>query len=76
MPQKQKINDAEREMWINNDEGLNTAKRDFSRFHNGGMRGFIRANRQMIDAVIGAALNTPPRESWHGLGSNPIVLNR
>lgn len=56
-----KLNDAEREEWINNDEGLLAWKRS-SRM---GMRAFIRANRAELDGHIIAVRDAPPRErTW------------
>lgn len=45
---KSKHNDTERRQWVDNDEGLyNMARR-----YKGGIRAFIRDNREMIDRVI------------------------
>jgi sarcosine oxidase delta subunit len=45
---RSKHNDDERRQWVENDEGLyNMARR-----HKGGIRKFIRENREMIDSVI------------------------
>lgn len=41
-------NDAERQDWVNNDEGLYHAARSYR----GGVRAFVRAHRAEIDEVI------------------------
>lgn len=51
-----RVNDDDREQWVDNDEGLYTWWRS-SRM---GKRAFIRANRDDIDAVIRAALTREP----------------
>lgn len=52
-------NDAEREQWVNNDEGLynwQRTNRDGPGGKRLGMRAFIRANRAELDAAIDRAL--------------------
>ena len=54
--------DAERENWVSNDEGLyNWYQSETRRRGSGGMRGFIRRNRAEIDAAIDRVLNRGPR---------------
>jgi len=48
----EKLNNAEREQWINNDEGLYNWYNDWKRRNRDGIRGFIKENRQEIDAAI------------------------
>ncbi len=49
---KFKHNDHEREMWVNNDEGLYLWWRSSGQ----SIRSFVRANRDELDKVIGRAL--------------------
>lgn len=51
-----RINDKERELWVQNDEGLYLDCRRWRRQNKGGVRGYIRTHRAEIDAVIRAAL--------------------
>ncbi len=51
------MNDAEREQWVNNDEPLYTWWKSTLL----GLRPFVRANRDEIDARISDELNRPPR---------------
>ena len=54
---KNKMNDEERAMWVENDEGLyNWRQRE-----GGSMRDFLRRNRRWIDNIIEEA--TGPRHS-------------
>ena len=53
---QQRLNDTEREQWVNNDEGLYNWWR---RSHQS-MRQFIRKNRTELDAAINQALNVKP----------------
>ena len=46
------INNEERETWVLNDEWLYNECKRWRRRNKGGMRGFIRANRNVIDRVI------------------------
>lgn len=55
------LNDADREEWISNDEGLLAWKRS-TRL---GMRAFIRANRAELDEYIKSVRDAPPPErTW------------
>ena len=54
--QKIRINDSDREQWINQDEGLY----QWWKSSGLGMRAFIRANRDEIDVEIASVLDTPP----------------
>ena len=55
------LNDADREEWISNVEGLLA----WMRSSHLGMRAFIRANRAELDEQIIAMRDAPPREpSW------------
>lgn len=58
MARDRRLNNSEREQWINNDEGLYNWKRR-SRLS---MREFIRQNREELDRLILAQLNRAP--SW------------
>ena len=51
------MNDAEREEWVMNDEGLYDLLNEWRRKNKGGVRGFIRANRSFIDVAIGYVLS-------------------
>ena len=51
------MNNAEREQWIDNDEGLYDWYQSWERCNPGGKRGFIKANRAEIDFCIGKVLN-------------------
>jgi hypothetical protein len=54
-----RLNNRERELWVNNDEGLyNWFKRE-----RGSMQDFIKRNRAMIDAAIKGVRDAPPRRS-------------
>lgn len=53
------LNDAEREMWVLNDEGLYRRQRSSRQ----GMREFIRKHRAEIDEVIRSVLDKPPRRN-------------
>jgi hypothetical protein len=63
------LNDREREMWVQNDEGLYNWWKQ-SRLS---MRAFLRENRAELDAAILRVLNAPPREkTWRDYaGQNP-----
>lgn len=54
---EKKLNDSDREDWINNDEGLYNWQRGSGL----SMRNFIRANRAAIDEHINTQLNKKPR---------------
>ena len=54
-------NDADREQWIANDEGLYDWARRWMRSNKGGMRGFIKANRAEIDAAIDPVIDGTKR---------------
>jgi hypothetical protein len=65
------LNDREREMWVNNDEGLYSWFRS-SRLS---MREFLRQNRAEIDAAIIGVRDAPPREKqWYDYRNNPMQL--
>jgi hypothetical protein len=51
-----RLNDHEREQWINNDEGLY----DWWQRSRCSMRQFIRENREELDSLILAALSQQP----------------
>lgn len=51
------MNDSEREMWVQNDEGLYA----WWRSSRTSMREFLRTNRAELDACINRALNVKPR---------------
>lgn len=51
------MNDKERILWIDNDEGLYDWYRQWCRSNRGGKSAFIRANRAEIDAAINPVLN-------------------
>lgn len=56
-----RLNDREREQWINNDEGLyRWYQSETRRRGSGGMRGFIRANKAEIDRAICRVLGREP----------------
>lgn len=56
-----KLNDADREEWIANDEGLH----QWWKSSHTGITTFIRANRAELDEQIIAMRDAPPREpSW------------
>jgi hypothetical protein len=56
------LNNADREEWISNDEGLH----DWWRSSRVGITTFIRANRAELDRQIIAMRDAPPRErTWH-----------
>jgi hypothetical protein len=55
-----KLNNSERELWIQNDEGLYRWLMSERRL-GGGVRGFIRRNREAIDKAITAVLDRKPR---------------
>jgi hypothetical protein len=46
------INDADREQWIDNDEGLYDDYQRWARRNKGGRRAYVRAYRDELDAVI------------------------
>ena len=50
------MNNAEREQWANNDEGLYQWFLSWKRANRGGMRGFLQENRAEIDNAINRAL--------------------
>ena len=52
-----RINDAERELWVVNDEYLYRKLRAFR----GSKRKFLKENREEIDAIIKATLAKEPR---------------
>lgn len=54
------LNDREREMWVQNDEGLYNWWRS-TRLP---MREFVRQNRVELDEAIQRALATPPERDW------------
>lgn len=51
-PAEPSINDAERELWVANDETLYLDCERWRKRNRGGVRGYIRAHRKEIDAVI------------------------
>jgi hypothetical protein len=57
------IDNAEREQWIQNDEGLYNWYQRESRREKGGMRAFIQRNKAEIDAAIRSVRDRPPRQS-------------
>jgi hypothetical protein len=65
------IDDHERELWVNNDEGLYRWYQQESRRMKGGMRAFIKRNRAEIDAAIrGVRDRDPAKTRFHmGLGN-------
>jgi hypothetical protein len=57
-----RINDHERELWVNNDEGLyRWYQREQHR--GGGMRAFLKRNREEIDAAIRGVRDRPPAQT-------------
>ena len=48
------MNDDERHKHVINDEGLNNMYKRWKRCNTGGMRGFIKANREFLDNSIAA----------------------
>jgi hypothetical protein len=52
-------NDAERSMWVNNDEGLYLWWKD----ERGSLRDFVRRHRAELDAAIDQAL-APKVKTW------------
>jgi hypothetical protein len=54
------IDNHERELWINNDEGLYRWYQQESRRKKGGMRAFIKRNRAEIDAAIRSVVDREP----------------
>jgi hypothetical protein len=54
------IDDHERELWVNNDEGLYRWYQQESRRMKGGMRAFIKRNRAEIDAAIRGVRDRAP----------------
>ena len=64
-----KLNNQDREQWINNDEGLYRWMQSESRM-GGGIRGFIKRNRAEIDAAILKVLDRKPADTeWRKQGS-------
>jgi hypothetical protein len=59
-PGRARINDAERETWVDNDEGLY----DMWRRSRQSKRAFIRENREMIDHVIGNVASGAHRQHY------------
>lgn len=55
-----RINDHERELWVNNNEGLYRWYQQESRRMRGGMKAFLRRNRAEIDAVIRGVRDRQP----------------
>jgi hypothetical protein len=56
-----RLNDADREEWIGNDEGLH----EWWRSSRQGISTFIRANRAELDRLIIAMRDAPPRQrTW------------
>lgn len=59
------INDRERELWVNNDEGLYRWYQS-ERRQGGGLRAFIKRHRAEIDTAIHSVRDAPPRRSGFG----------
>jgi len=57
-----KLNDSDRQEWINNDEGLY----NWQRRSRQSMKAFIKTNKAEIDQAVCAALNVNPRSSFGG----------
>jgi hypothetical protein len=70
-----RINDHERELWIQNDEGLYNWYQRESRHAPGGMRAFIKRHKAEIDGIIRGVVQAPPRQSsiFFGAGRRHAV---
>jgi len=55
-----RLNNSERELWINNDEGLYRWYRLWRISNKGGIRAFIRENREELDGCILRVLGREP----------------
>lgn len=67
-----RLNDKERSQWIDNDEGLYDLCRHWMMYNKGGQRGFIRANRNIIDSVINQVIDGDQPAHYLKYGGNPI----
>jgi hypothetical protein len=62
-PRHEGLNNADREQWIDNDEGLYSWWKSSRQ----SKREFIKENKTEIDAAINSVLHAPPRQpSWRG----------
>lgn len=58
------MNDADRQTWVDNDEGLYDMYRRWSRRNKGEKREFIRTHRHLIDEVCGAVATGKRRQHY------------
>jgi hypothetical protein len=58
------MNDREREMWVLNDEVLYEHHEHWKRRNKGGMRGYLKEHREVIDAWIRRVTTSPAVDAF------------